>query len=96
MSKYNKTCMNDLSIALLIFEGAEEQDVVGPFEMFFWMSLFEGLPPDRRPIGERDFAVNCITESEFEEYFYPKVAPKAKVFTVGPAIKTYRMSSGMQ
>ena len=31
-------CMDDLSIALLIFEGAEEQDIVGPYEMFYWMS----------------------------------------------------------
>jgi putative intracellular protease/amidase len=94
--KSRSGCMNDLSIAVAIFEGAEEQDVVGPLEMFYWMSLFEALPPDRRPIGEPDFAVNFISESEFEDYFYPKVAPKAKVFTVGPAIKTYRMSSGMQ
>ena len=94
--KNRSGCWDDLSIALPIFEGAEEQDVVGPFEMFFWMSLFEVLPPDRRPIGEPDFAVNFISESEFEDYFYPKVPPKARVFTVAPAIKTYRMSSGMQ
>jgi len=90
------SCWDDLSIAVPIFEGAEEQDVVGPVEMFYWMSLFEALPPDRRPIGEPDFAVDFITESEFAEYFYPKVAPKAKVFTVAPTIKPYRMSSGMQ
>jgi putative intracellular protease/amidase len=95
-AQYGSGSMDDLSIALPIYEGAEEQDVVGPLEMFFWMSLFEALPPDRRPIGEPDFAVDFITESEFLEYFYPKAAPKAKVFTVGPAIKTYRMSSGMQ
>ena len=89
-------CMDDLSIAVPIFEGAEEQDVVGPLEMFYWMSLFEALPPDRRPIGEPDFAVDFITESEFANYFYPKVPPKAKVFTVAPTIRTYRMSSGMQ
>jgi cyclohexyl-isocyanide hydratase len=89
-------CMDDLSIALPIYEGAEEQDVVGPLEMFFWMSLFEALPPDRRPIGEPDFGVDFITDSEFQEYFYPRVPPKAKVFTVGPAVKSYRMSSGMQ
>jgi hypothetical protein len=47
--------MDDLSIALVIFDGAEEQDVVGPDEMFWWMSLFQDLPPDR-PIGESDFA----------------------------------------
>jgi putative intracellular protease/amidase len=89
-------CWDDLSIALPIFEGAEEQDVVGPLEMFFWMSLFGALPPDRRPIGEPDFAVNFISESEFEEYFYPKAAPKAKVFTVAESANSYRMSSGMQ
>ena len=69
-------CMDDLSIAVLIFEGAEELDIVGPFEMFYWMSLFEALPPDRRPIGEPNFAVDFIGESEFADYFYPKVAPK--------------------
>src|SRR5215469_2862459 len=89
-------CMDDLSIALVMFEGAEEQDVVGPLEMFYWMSLFEALPPDRRPVGEPDFAVDFISESEFANYFYPKVPPKAKVFTVAPTIRTYRMSSGMQ
>ena len=50
--KSRSGCMDDLSIALVMFEGAEEQDIVGPFEMFFWMSLFEALPPDRRPIGD--------------------------------------------
>jgi hypothetical protein len=88
--------MDDLSISVLIFEGAEEQDIVGPYEMFYWMSLFEALPPDRRPIEEPDFAVDFISESEFADYFYPKVAPKAKVFTVAPTINTYRRSSGMQ
>jgi putative intracellular protease/amidase len=95
-SNSKSACMDDLSIAIPIFEGAEEQDVVGPYEMFYWMSLFEVLPPTRRPIGEIDFAVNFISESEFAEYFYPKVPPKAKVFTVAPTIDTYRMSSGMQ
>jgi len=90
------TCMDDLSIAVVMFEGAEELDVVGPLEMFTWMPLFEALPTDRRPIGEPEFAVDYLTEAEFAEYFYPKVAPKAKVFTVAPAIKTYRLSSGMQ
>jgi putative intracellular protease/amidase len=89
-------CMDDLSIAVVMFEGAEEQDIVGPLEMFYWMSLFEGLPDDRRPAGEPDWGVDFLTESEFAEYFYPKVAPKGKVFTVGPVTKPYRMSSGMQ
>jgi hypothetical protein len=28
------SCMDDLSIAVVMFDGAEEQDVVGPYEMF--------------------------------------------------------------
>ena len=88
--------MDDLSIAIPFYEGAEEQDVVGPLEMFFWMSLFEPLPPNRRPEGTPDFSVDFITDDEFHKYFFPQVPPKAKVFTVGPAIKPYRMSSGMQ
>jgi putative intracellular protease/amidase len=93
---YRSGCWDDLSIAIPIFDGAEEQDVVGPLEMFYWMSLFEGLPPDRRPIGQPDWGVDFLSESEFAQYFYPKEAPKAKIFTVAPNIKTYRMSSGMQ
>src|SRR5215472_11878969 len=88
-------CMDDLSIAVLIFEGAEEQDIVGSYELFFWMSLFEALPPDRRPIGEPDFVVDFISESEFADHFYPKAPKKAKVFTAAPNTNTYRMSSGM-
>jgi hypothetical protein len=33
--KSRSGCMDDLSIAVVIFEGAEEQDVVGPLEMFW-------------------------------------------------------------
>jgi putative intracellular protease/amidase len=89
-------CMDDLSIAFPIFEETEELDVVGPYEMLLWMSIFEALPTDRRPIGEPNFGVNFIADAEFREHFYPKVPPKAKVFTVGPEIKPYRMNSGMQ
>jgi putative intracellular protease/amidase len=95
-NKSRSGCMDDLSIAVAMFEGAEEQDVVGPLEIFYWMNLFEAIPPNRRPTGEPDFAVDFVTEAEFEEYFYPKLAAKGKVFTVGPATKSYRMSSGMQ
>ena len=31
-------CTDDLSIALLIFEGEEEQDIVGHY-VIYWMSL---------------------------------------------------------
>jgi transcriptional regulator GlxA family with amidase domain len=79
-------CMDDLSIAVVTFEGAEEQDVVGPYEMFWWMYLFQDLPPDR-PIAESDFA----------ETFYPEAgATPPKVFTVAATTDTYRMSSGMR
>jgi hypothetical protein len=79
-------CMDDLSIAVVTFEGAEEQDVVGPYEMLWWMSLFQDLPSDR-PIAESDFA----------ETFYSEAgATPPKVFTVAPTTDTYRMSSGMR
>jgi transcriptional regulator GlxA family with amidase domain len=79
-------CMDDLSIALVAFEGAEEQDVVGPYEMFWWMSLFQDLPPDWP-----------ITESDFADTFYPKDgSTPPKVFTVAPTTDPYRMSSGMR
>jgi hypothetical protein len=39
LRKSRSGCMDDLSIAVVMFEGAEEQDVVGPYEMFTWMSL---------------------------------------------------------
>jgi len=79
-------CMDDLSIALVTFEGAEEQDVVGPYEMFWWMYLFQGLPPDRP-----------ITESDFADTFYPKDgSTPPNVFTVAPTTDPYRMSSGMR
>ena len=80
--KTRSGCMDDLSIALVMFEGAEEQDVVGPYEMFWWMSLFQDLLPDR-PVSESDFA----------DTFYPPVGSKPKVFTVAPTTETYRMSS---
>jgi hypothetical protein len=60
------------------------------------MSLFEALPPDRRPIREADFAVDLISESEFADSFDPKVARKPKSFTVALSIKIYLMLSRMQ
>ena len=84
-NKSRPGCMDDLSIAVVIFEGAEEQDVVGPLEMFWWTSLFQDLPPDR-PIGE----------SVFSDTFYPKDGSTPKVFTVAPTTDTNRMSSRMR
>jgi putative intracellular protease/amidase len=84
-NKSRSGCMDDLSIAVVVFEGAEEQDVVGPYEMFWWMSLFQDLPTDR-PIGESDFA----------DAFYPEDGSTPKVFTVAPTTDTYRMTSRMR
>ena len=60
------------------------------------MSELSQRTPDRRPIGEPDFAVDFISESEFADHFYPEVAPKEKSFTVALSIKIYRMLSNTQ
>jgi hypothetical protein len=43
-----------LVIGVVLFERAEKQDVVGRYEMFWWMSVFRHLPLDQ-PIGESVF-----------------------------------------
>jgi len=78
-------CMDDLVIALVLFEGAEEQDVVGPYEMFWWMSLFQHFPPDRPP-----------GESDFLKTFTSREGSTPSLFTVAPTKDVYRMSSGMR
>jgi transcriptional regulator GlxA family with amidase domain len=78
-------CMDDLVIALVLFEGAEEQDVVGPYEMFWWMSLFQHLPPDQ-PIGESDFL----------KTFRSREGSTPNIFTVAPNTGMCPMSSGMR
>jgi transcriptional regulator GlxA family with amidase domain len=79
--------MDDLFIAVVMFEGAEEQDVVGPYEMFTWMSLFQDLPPGR-PISESDFS--------YDFFDHRKDARTPTVFTVAPTTDTYRLTSGMR
>ena len=76
--------MNDLSMALVMFDGAEEQDVVGPYEMFWWMTAFQELPTDR-PIEESDFSYT----------FNLKDGTTPNVFTVAPTTDPIVMSSGM-
>jgi transcriptional regulator GlxA family with amidase domain len=78
-------CMDDLTIALVMFEGAEEQDIVGPYEMFWWMSLFQHFPPDQ-PIGESDFAAT----------FGSRRGSTPSIFTVAPTTDVRHMSSGMR
>lgn len=77
--------MDDLVIAVVMFDGAEEQDVVGPYEMFWWMSLFQKLPPDQ-PISESDFA----------KIFASREGSTPSLFTVAPTTDVYHMSSGMR
>ena len=77
--------MDDLSIAVLVFEGAEEQDVVGPYEMFTWMSLFQDLPPGRP-----------VTESAFSYEFFDHRRANRSVFTVAASTDVYRGTSGMR
>ena len=86
-NKSRSGCMDDLSIAVVVFEGAEEQDIVGPYEMFGWMSLFQHLPPGR-PISEADFS--------YDFFEHPKAGPTPTVFTVGPTTDIYRMSAGIR
>ena len=77
--------MNDLSMALVMFDGAEEQDVVGPYEMFWWMTAFQELATDR-PIKESDFSYT----------FNLKDGTTPNVFTVAPTTDPIVMSSGMK
>ena len=78
-------CMDDLVIAPVLFEGAEELDVVGPYELFWWMSLFQHLPPNQ-PIGESDFV----------KTFRSREGSTPSLFTVESTTGVYRMSSGMR
>src|ERR1700740_2854854 len=70
--------MDDLVIAVVMFDGAEEQDVVGPYEMFWWMSLFEKLPP-AQPISESDFLTT----------FTSRKGAWPNPFTVAPTTDAY-------
>jgi hypothetical protein len=70
--------MDDLVIAVVMFDGAEEQDIVGPYEMFWWMSLFGKLPP-AQPISESDF----LTTFTSREGSWPNLFTVAP--TAGPA-----------
>lgn len=77
--------MKDLNIALVMFDGAEEQDVVGPWEMFWWGTTFDGLPED-----------TDVTEDNFS-YTFNNVSRKLpNVFTVAPTTDPTTMSSGMR
>jgi len=77
--------MKDLSIALVMFDGAEEQDVVGPWEMFWWATTFDGHPEDKD-----------MTEADFGYTFNSTTRRLPNVFTVAPTTEPTTMSSGMR
>lgn len=82
--------MTDLSIALVMFDGAEEQDIVGCWEMFWWATKFDDHPTDKD-----------MTENDFNSVFN-SVAPDgssrklSNIFTVSATTSPITMSSGMR
>lgn len=77
--------MKDLNIAIVMFDGAEEQDVVGPWEMFWWATTFDGHPEDK-DMAEEDFSYTFNNTSR----------RLPNIFTVAPTTDPITMSSGMR
>ena len=75
--------MKDLNIAIVMFDGAEEQDVAGPWEMFWWGTTFDTLP-------EKD----DVTEENFSYTFNGTSRKLPNLFTVAPTTAPLSMSSG--
>lgn len=80
--------MSDLNIAIVMFDGAEEQDIVGCWEMFWWATKFDDHPEDK-DMTEADFSYN-FNGSEGTTRALPNI------FTVSAATETISMSSGMK
>jgi transcriptional regulator GlxA family with amidase domain len=78
-----KGVFDDLTVAILAFPGAEELDVFGPYEVFWWISTFQNYAPDK-PIGQ----------AEFQKTFGASEGINPHVFTVGPTTEQYELSSG--
>jgi transcriptional regulator GlxA family with amidase domain len=81
--------MTDLSIALVMFDGAEEQDVVGCWEMFWWATKFDDHPADK-DMTEEDFNYNFNSSGENSSRGLPNI------FTVSACPSPMTMSSGMK
>jgi len=81
--------MKDLNIALVMFDGAEEQDVVGPWEMFWWATTFDNHPKDK-DMSEEDFSYT------FNSTPANTSRRLANIFTVAPTTDPITMSSGMR
>jgi Transcriptional regulator containing an amidase domain and an AraC-type DNA-binding HTH domain len=78
-----KAVFDDLKVAILAFPGAEELDVFGPYEVFWWISTFQGYAPDTE-----------ILQTEFQKTFGAHEGTNPHVFTVGPSDVEYQLSSG--
>ena len=79
----SKEVFDDLKVAILAFPGAEELDVFGPYEVFWWISTFQGYAPDTK-----------ISQTEFQKTFGTHEGTNPHVFTVGPTDAEYQLSSG--
>lgn len=77
--------MRDLNIAIIMFDGAEEQDVAGPWEMFWWATTFDTLPE-----------ADDVTEENFSYTFNSTSRRLPNLFTVAPTTEPLTMSSGMR
>ena len=49
--------MKDLNIAVVMFDGGEEQDIVGCWEMFSWATEYDDLPEDEE-VTEASFCLH--------------------------------------
>ncbi|KGH64586.1 hypothetical protein X291_09020 [Oenococcus oeni IOEB_C23] len=78
-----KGVFDDLTVAILAFPGAEELDVFGPYEVFWWISTFQNYVPD-----------NPINQEQFQKTFRAHEGTNPHVFTVGPTTDQYELSSG--
>ena len=81
--------MADLNIALIMFEGAEEQDIVGCWEMFWWATMFDDHPADK-DMTEADFNAVFNRAREGGSRKLPNL------FTVSATAAPITMSSGMR
>ena len=79
--------MKDLNIAVVMFDGGEEQDIVGCWEMFSWATEYDDLPEDEE-----------VTEANFA-YTFNKAGgvgqSQPNLFTVAHTTSPMVMSSGI-
>lgn len=80
--------IKDFNIAVIMFDGGEEQDIVGCWEMFSWATEYDDLPEDEE-----------VTEANFA-YTFNKAGGMGQsqpdLFTVAHTTSPMVMSSGMK